>query len=58
MKQTIYAIVAACCGMLATSGIVAWATAAPVKSVAEDVSAHLDTRIGAQLAAIKTRIAH
>jgi len=65
MKNTLYAVVAACLAMLATSGIVALATAAPapapaiaVGSVDADAElvAHLDSMIHSQLGQIKLRL--
>jgi hypothetical protein len=66
MKHTIYAVVAACLAMLVTSGIVAFATAAPAEAdyqpepmyIEEDpgLGAHLDAVIAAQLSDVKQRL--
>lgn len=63
MKNTLYAVIAACLAMLATSGIVALATAAPVPAVSvgstdadAELIAHLDGLIEAQLGQIKQRL--
>ncbi len=65
MKNTLYAVVAACLAMLSTSGIVALATAAPgpVPAAIEtpthaerELVAHLDLVIEAQLGRIKHQI--
>lgn len=62
MKNTLYAAVAACIAMLATSGIVALATAAPTErtsepAVEQELVAELDGAILRQLAAVKERLA-
>jgi hypothetical protein len=62
MKNTLYAAVAACMAMLATSGIVALATAAPADSAPlpqaeRELVAQLDGAIVRQLAAVKERLA-
>jgi hypothetical protein len=62
MKNTLYAAVAACMAMLATSGIVALATAAPTDSASlpqaeRELVAQLDGAIVRQLAAVKERLA-
>ena len=61
MKNTLYAIIAACLAMLSTSGIVALATAAPapqpqLQVAEEELVAHLDDVIASQLAGIKYSI--
>ena len=69
MKHTLYAIIAACLAMLATSGIVALATAAPAPTPLEAVEpaavspeaeaqlvAHLDGVIAQRLRDIKHRM--
>jgi hypothetical protein len=71
MKHMLYAVVAACLAMLVTSGIVAFATAAPTEEapivpralpepmqfdVDPAVAAHLDAVIAAQLADVKQRL--
>ncbi len=64
MKNTLYAVVAACLAMMATSGIVALATAAPAPppkpeppTAAERLLvAHLDVVIEAQLGRIKHKL--
>ncbi len=57
MKHTLYAIFAACLAMLATSGIVALATAAPSRQAPEEeLVALVDDAIAAQLARIKARL--
>jgi hypothetical protein len=59
MKHTVSAIIAACTAMLLTSGVVAWATAAPEPAetaVALETSAHLDSVITAQLSQVKRRL--
>ncbi len=59
MKNTLYAVVAACLAMLATSGIVALATAAPAPhapspaAVEAALVADLDRAIEAQLYQLK-----
>ena len=61
MKNTLYAAVAACMAMLATSGIVALATAAPADTslprAEQELVAQLDGAIVRQLAAVKERLA-
>jgi len=60
MKNTLYAAVAACMAMLATSGIVALATAAPADTLPlaeRELVAQLDGAIVRQLAAVKERLA-
>ena len=49
MKNTLYAIVAACVATLATSGIVALATAAPSQQVVEMDDAEFDAWISEQI---------
>lgn len=65
MKNTLYAVVAACTAMLATSGIVALATAAPpprpvltaeLVDTDAELIAHLDGLIQIQLGQIKQRL--
>ena len=62
MKNTLYAVVAACLAMLATSGIVALATAAPslppapTTAAEQELVTHLDRVIEAQLGRIKYRL--
>ncbi len=69
MKHTIYAVVAACFAMLVTSGIVAFATAAPPLESVElpearpvefevdpALAAHLEAVITAQLIDVKQRL--
>lgn len=63
MKNALYAAVAACLAMLATSGIVALATAAPSQPaqgkptrVEAELVAELDLAIARQLDAVKRRI--
>ena len=63
MRNTLYATVAACLAMLATSGIIVYATAAPpspdaLRSAAEsEIAEQLDAAIGHQLEAVKGRLA-
>ena len=61
MKNTLYAAVAACLAMLATSGIVALATAAPghptLPEAERELVAELDHAIARQLTAIKANLA-
>ncbi|OGQ84973.1 MAG: hypothetical protein A2289_12505 [Deltaproteobacteria bacterium RIFOXYA12_FULL_58_15] len=62
MKSTLYAAVAACLAMLATSGIVVYATAAPdpretaIAEVESQVSIQIDLAIAHQLAEVKQRL--
>ena len=63
MRNTLYAVIAACCAMFATSGLVALATAAPppapqVETVdaERELVALLDARIEAQLAQLKAKL--
>jgi hypothetical protein len=61
MRQTLYAVVAASLAMLATSGLVAMATAAPpraesLRPAADSVSEHLNQLIERDIAAIKVRL--
>jgi hypothetical protein len=67
MKHLAAAVFAACIAMLVTSGLVAFATAAPepapapievesVREVETALLAQLDTRIEAQLAQVRTRL--
>ena len=63
MKNTLYAAVAACLAMLATSGIVASATAAPsdpapdsLQRAEAELTAQLDLAIARQLRAVKQRV--
>ncbi|MBI3180320.1 MAG: hypothetical protein HYZ27_11705 [Deltaproteobacteria bacterium] len=59
MKHTLYAVLAACLAMLATSGIVALATAATASAPPEEeLVALVDDAIAAQLARIKDRLSH
>lgn len=55
MKHMLYAVFAACSAMLVTSGIVAFATAAPVEAPAS-VQDDLDALITAQLSDVKHRL--
>jgi hypothetical protein len=62
LKGTLYAVIAACLAMLATSGLVAFATAASpappagLASVSDaDLEAHVSALIDAQVAAIARR---
>ena len=62
MKNTLYAVVAACLAMLATSGIVALATAAPAVPTADvsqpqdaDFEAWISAQIDAQYRAVQQR---
>ena len=63
MKNTLYAAVAASMAMLATSGIIALATAAPpptqthVEQSSAALEAYLDAHIGAHLAALRSKLA-
>ena len=64
MKNTLYAAVAACLAMFATSGIVALATAAPsnngqhsIARAEQELTDQLDLVIARQLAAVKRRVA-
>jgi len=62
MKNIVYAIVATCVAMLATSGVVVYATAAtaPTNRVGEEMSqelaSELDTSITQQLLAVRARM--
>ncbi len=61
MKHTVYAVLGAALSMLVTTGALVLATAAPAPSeqrVAEaELVDELDTRVAAQLIAVKTRLA-
>jgi hypothetical protein len=62
MRNTLYAVIATCVAMLATSGIVALATAAPDTPPTRPAFAEtelreiLDDAIGRQLLAVHTRL--
>lgn len=64
MKHTIYAVLAAALSMLATSGALVLATAAPTtapvtaaQSIAEaELTAHLDALVASQLEVVKARL--
>lgn len=62
MKNTLYAAVAACLAMLATSGIVALATAAPsttqqgLAQADDELREQLDSVIARQLVDVKHRL--
>ncbi len=68
MKHILSAIIAACTAMLITSGIVAWATAAPEPgqvlpaaiplpaALEDETSAHLDSVIALQLSQVRARL--
>jgi hypothetical protein len=62
MKNLIYAVVATCVAMLATSGIVIYATAATAPSntsgaeASQLVTAEVDTAIAQQLLAVRARL--
>lgn len=63
MKNTLYAAVAACLAMLATSGIVTLATAAPSNAeqqtlarAEQELTEQLDQLIARQLVAVKRRV--
>lgn len=64
MKHTVYAVIAAALSMLATSGALVVATAAPTRPTAsvqqqqaeQALAAEIDVAVARQLAAVKARL--